>query len=159
MIQSFDDLRPRRSLWIPWIFVGGMFLVVVVNGGLIFAALSTFTGVTVGRSFDRGRTYNHVLQAAARQEALGWQAAVRWDEGLLHVSMRNREGLPVDGEWDGVLLRPLQGLEHPLDFRAAGRATSLAEAQPELPGLWEARLRFLGRSGETFEVRRRIIVP
>ena len=27
-----------------------LLLVVVVNGGLIFAALSTFTGVTVGRS-------------------------------------------------------------------------------------------------------------
>jgi nitrogen fixation protein FixH len=159
MSQSLGDLRPRRSLWIPWIFVGGMLLVVVVNGGLIFAALSTFTGVTVGRSFDRGRTYNHVLQAAARQEALGWQAAVRWEAGLLHVSMRDREGLPVEGEWEGVLLRPLQGLEHPLDFHAAGRAANLAEAQPELPGLWEARLRFLGRGGEAFEVRRRIIVP
>ena len=36
---------PKRSRWIPWIFVGGMLLVVAVNAVLVFASVSTFTGV------------------------------------------------------------------------------------------------------------------
>jgi nitrogen fixation protein FixH len=158
MIHAARDLQPRRSLWIPWIFAGGMMLVVVVNGGLIYAALSTFTGVTVGRSFDRGRTYNAVLETAARQEALGWQAEVRWEDGVLRVTAAGRDGRPVAGTWSGVLVRPLQGLEYPLTFRAAGNAYFQADAQPTLPGQWEARLRLVGSDGEVFEVRRRIIV-
>ena len=42
--QTFD---PKRSRWIPWVFVGGMLLVVVVNGVLIFSAISTFTFSTI----------------------------------------------------------------------------------------------------------------
>jgi nitrogen fixation protein FixH len=158
MNRSALDEQPRRSLWIPWVFVAGMLLVVVVNGGLIYAALSTFTGVTVGRSFDRGRTYNHVLESAARQEALGWQADVRWERGRLFASVVDRDGRPVSGTWEGVLLRPLQGIEHPLAFRAAGDAMSEADATPNLSGQWEARLRMRGPDGAVFEVRRRIIV-
>jgi hypothetical protein len=36
----------RKSSWIPWIFVGGMLVVVVVNGFMAFYAISTFTGLT-----------------------------------------------------------------------------------------------------------------
>ena len=42
-------IEPRRSAWIPWVFVGGMLLVVAVNGVLIVAAVDTFTGVTTGQ--------------------------------------------------------------------------------------------------------------
>ena len=72
-----QDFDPKRSTWIPWVFVGGMALVVLVNLVLVYAALSTFTGVTTGKSYDRGRSYNQVLAEAARQDALGWAAAYR----------------------------------------------------------------------------------
>ncbi|MGK7867219.1 FixH family protein [Falsiroseomonas sp. E2-1-a20] len=158
MSHSARDAQPRRSLWIPWIFVGGMLLVVVVNGGLVYAALSTFTGVTVGRSFDRGRTYNRVLETAARQDALGWEAEVRWEHGVLLVAAVDRDGRRVAGAWEGTLVRPLEGSELPLTFRAAGNATYVADARPALSGQWEARLRLLGPGGDVLEVRRRIIV-
>ena len=47
-MSSHRTVRPRRSAWIPWVFVGGMLLVVAVNGVLIVAAVGTFTGVTTG---------------------------------------------------------------------------------------------------------------
>ena len=44
--RPFD---PTRGRWIPWVFVGMMLLVFVVNGALIVSAVSTFTG-KIGRA-------------------------------------------------------------------------------------------------------------
>ena len=150
---------PRRGRWIPWVFVGGMALVVAVNLVLVFAALTTFTGVTTGQSYDRGRAYNAVLAEAARQDALGWTARVTFDGGLLDVAVADREGQPVRGSLEGVLLRPLDGREVPLDFVAAGAGRF--RAAPALParGQWEARLSLHGPQGDRLDIRQRIIAP
>ena len=37
-------MSDRKSNWIPWIFVGGMGVVIAVNAVLITSAISTFTG-------------------------------------------------------------------------------------------------------------------
>jgi nitrogen fixation protein FixH len=150
---------PRRSRWIPWVFVGGMLLVVAVNAVLVVAALSTFTGVTTGRSYDRGRAYNQVLEEAARQEALGWRAGITLDGAALHVAVTDREGLPVGGRLTGTLLRPLEGTEQPLDLAAAGPGRFLAALPALQPGQWEARLTLAGPQGQRFDIRQRIRVP
>jgi nitrogen fixation protein FixH len=149
---------PKRGRWIPWVFVGGMLLVVVVNAMLVFASVSTFTGVTTGHAYDRGRAYNHVLEEAARQDALGWRAQVALDGEVLSVSITDREGLPVGGRVEGVLLRPLEGAELALDFAAAGPGRFIAFAHAPGKGQWEARLALHGVRGERLDIRERIIV-
>lgn len=150
--------QPRRSLWIPWLFVAGMLLVVAVNAGLVVAALTSFTGVTVGKSYDRGRAYNHVLAEAARQDALGWRPSVTLGAGLLRVTVRDREGLPVPGRLDGVLLRPLDGTELPLDLGAVGPGEWLAPITPRA-GQWEARLRLTAPEAGHLDIRQRVLAP
>jgi nitrogen fixation protein FixH len=150
---------PNRSKWIPWAFVGAMGLVVVVNGGMIYAALSTFTGVTVGQSYDRGRTYNNVIASAERQAALGWSAQVTLREGALDVAVRDREGLPVPGRLEGVLQRPLERMALPLDFAALAPGRFLAAVAPGQPGQWEARLTLTGPDGQSFDIRQRVMAP
>ena len=152
------DFDPNRSRWIPWVFVGSMAVVVLVNLVLVYAALSTFTGVTTGRSYDRGRAYNRVLEEAARQDALGWSARVTLDGGVLSVVATDREGLPVGGRVQGVLHRPLEGAEIPLDFAAAGPGRFIAAAAPPATGQWEARLTLFGARDERLEIRQRLIV-
>jgi nitrogen fixation protein FixH len=154
--MSYAD--PQRGRWIPWIFVAGMLLVVAVNGVLVVAALTTFTGVTTGHAYDRGRTYNDVLQAAARQESLGWRAEVRLEGPGLSVRVLDRDGAAVPGRLDGVLQRPLEGMEVPLDFAALG-GRFVAAVQPPLPGQWEARLTLRAPSGDKFDIRQRVMVP
>ena len=102
-------IEPRRSAWIPWVFVGGLLLVVAVNAVLVVTAVGSFTGLTTGRSYDRGRAYNHVLAEAARQDALGWTDKVTLSAGVLRVAVRDREGNPVAGRLEGVLHRPIKG--------------------------------------------------
>lgn len=150
---------PRRGRWIPWVFVGGMLLVVLVNGGLIFASLSTFTGVTVGQSYDRGLTYNHVVEESRRQQALGWQAQLGLHNELLSVVVVDRAGQPVSGLLDGLLQRPLDGSQVPLSFRQVGAGHFEAAAAPPRPGQWEARLVLHGSGGESFDIRQRLIAP
>ncbi|PZW43051.1 nitrogen fixation protein FixH [Humitalea rosea] len=155
-MRPFD---PARGKWIPWIFAGMMTLVVAVNGGLIFAALSTFTGVTTGRAYDQGRVYNHVIEEATRQAALGWTAHVALAAGRLSVVVTDREGLPVAGHMDGLLQRPLDGRELPLSFAAPAPGRWSAEAVPPAAGQWEARLTLTGPAGRHLDIRERIIAP
>jgi nitrogen fixation protein FixH len=153
-----DDFDPKRSNWIPWAFVGGMALVVVVNLVLIYAALSTFTGVTTGKSYDRGRSYNQVLAEAARQDALGWTTQVALEGRVLSVIARDRDGLPLGGRVEGVLIRPLEGAELRLDFATAGPGRFIAFAELPAAGQWEARLTLTGERGERRDIRQRLIV-
>jgi len=153
------DYDPKRSRWIPWAFVGAFAVIIAVNLVLVYAALTTFTGVTTGKSYDRGRAYNAVLAEAARQDALGWQARVTLQDGVLTVLATDREGLPVGGRVEGVLLRPLEGAELRLDFAAAGPGKFIAFAALPGRGQWEARLRLTDARGEHLDIRQRVIAP
>jgi nitrogen fixation protein FixH len=135
-----------------------MLLVVVVNGGMAWLALSTFTGVTTPRAYDRGRTYNDVLAEAARQDAMGWKPEVTLTNGVLRLRVVDAAGAPVAGRVEGILQRPLTREAHALDFRPAGQGRWQADAAPGLPGQWEARLTLFGREGP-FDIRARVIVP
>jgi nitrogen fixation protein FixH len=148
---------PSRGRWIPWVFVGGMLVVVAVNATLIWFALTTFTGLTVGHSYDRGRTYNAVIAEAARQEALGWAARVSLEGATLAVAVTDRDGLPVAGRIAGVLLRPLEGTELPLDLAATAPGRFAARVEGLRPGQWEARLTLTGPGQAALDIRQRVI--
>jgi nitrogen fixation protein FixH len=151
-------MTARRSGWIPWVFVGAMLLVVTVNGVLVFAAVDTFTGVTVGKSYDKGRAYNHVLAEAARQDALGWKPEVALSGGALRIVVRDREGLPVEGRLDGVLRRPVEGTEISVAPGATAPGQWVAPVALRA-GQWEARLRLTAADGRHIDIVQRVIAP
>lgn len=143
----------QRSL-IPWIFVGGMAVVVAVNLGMIVTALSSFSGLAHRDAFGRGVAYNRVIAEVERQEALGW----RWQVSLapatgeaetLRLSLSDRDGRPLAGA------RIAASLERPVE-RANPIAVELAETAAgsyavavALPqrGQWDVKLSIL-RAGE-----------
>ncbi len=157
--MSASTYDPRRGRWIPWAFAGGMGVVVAVNAALIFFSVSTFTGVTVPRSYERGRGYDTVLAEAARQDALGWRAEVTLVGGALNVAATDRDGRAINGRIEGVLLRPLDGTEVPLDFAPRGLGRWAAAARPPQRGQWEARLTLYGPNETPFDIRARVIAP
>jgi nitrogen fixation protein FixH len=152
---------PRRSRWIPWVFVGGMLVVTGVNAVLIVASTSTFTGLTTGAAYDKGRAYNHVLEEAARQKALGWQARLALRGGMLQLTAGGRDGapLPAGVALSGLLRRPLSGEELPLDWLPLGGGAWQAALPGAAPGQWEARLTLQGDGEDRLMVRERIFVP
>ena len=150
---------PQRSRWIPWVFVGGMGLVLLVNIGMVYSALSTFTGVTVGQAYDRGRAYNHVLAEGARQDALGWRASVTLSGTTLVVTALDGSDQPVAGLLEGVLRRPLEGRDVPLSFATHGAGVWQSHL-PSLPaGQWEARLSLRDATGQHLDIRQRMMLP
>ncbi|MDJ0388376.1 FixH family protein [Roseomonas sp. E05] len=151
--------QSRRSGWIPWAFIGGMGLVLAVNAVLVWAALSTFTGVSVGQAYDRGLAYNDVLAETARQEALGWHASVLMDVQTLVVSVRDEAGQPVAGTLSGVLVRPVEGTRVALGFAAVAPGEFRAAAELPKRGQWEAQLRVHGAGGTHLDIRERVFVP
>ncbi|MCW8952841.1 MAG: FixH family protein, partial [Rhodospirillales bacterium] len=54
--QAANNRKP--GWWYPWIFVGGMTIVVIVNGIMIYFALSTFTGLETRNHYEKGLAYN-----------------------------------------------------------------------------------------------------
>lgn len=152
------DHDPRRGRWIPWVFVGAMAVVLAVNVGLVMSAISTFTGVTEGHSYDRGRAYNHVLEEAARQDALGWKASVAVQGTTLRIAVQDRAAAGVAGRLEGVLRRPLEGTEVPLALAAAGPG-AWDVALPALPhGQWEVRATLTDAAGHRLDIRERIVL-
>ena len=157
--MSTTMTEPRRSAWIPWVFVGGMLLVIAVNAVLVVAAVTTFTGVTVPGAYDRGRAYNQVLAEAARQDALGWRAEVSAERGLLRVAVRDREGLPVAGRLDGMLRAPVEGTELPIVPVAVAPGAWQAVLEAPRPGQWQVRLSLTGAEGQRFDIRQKVVLP
>ncbi len=157
---------PRRSRWIPWAFVAFMGVVIAVNAVFVWLALSTFTGTTVDRAYERGRLYNEVLAEAERQRAIGWRFEIAFrpaaeQRGTLFVYARDASGVPLDRlEFEAIALRPLERPDPlPLALRESGRGRYVAEIDLPKRGQWEVRL--AARRGEVgpVEVRERIIVP
>jgi nitrogen fixation protein FixH len=153
-----EAASPRRSGWIPYAFIGAMLFVVAVNGGLVYAALSTFTGVTVGQAYDRGRAYNDVIAEAERQEALGWTPELVLSAETLRVNVRDRAGVPVTGRLEGFLLRPIEGSTLPLELTPVMAGQWAALVSPK-PGQWEARLRLTTADGRRLDIRQRLLAP
>ena len=157
MSLSIPEHDPRRSRWIPWVFVGGMLLVLAVNVGMVISALTTFTGVTTGRAYDKGRAYNHVLEEAARQDALGWRATVAVEARTLRLAVLDRAGQAVAGRVEAELHRPMDGLRLPLALSADGTGWT-ADVSAAHAGLWEAQATLTDAEGHRLDIRQRVVL-
>jgi nitrogen fixation protein FixH len=153
---------PRDSRWIPWTFVIGFGLVFVVNGLLIWFAVSSFSGVAVEGPFDRGRTYNTVIAEAKRQADLGWRVEIALEGKRVVASVVDRDGAPVDLlAVEGRLVRPVERIaDVPVALAGAGGGRYVGAVDLPKPGLWDAKLTFeTRRSGQRLQTVTRVIAP
>ncbi|MGI9417787.1 MAG: FixH family protein [Geminicoccaceae bacterium] len=139
-------VRPAGG-WIPWVFVGLFGIVLVANGTMIAVAISTFTGMETTSAYKKGIDYNKRLAAAARQEALGWQASVDASPGdngevVLTFDLKDKKGAPVAAaDVRARLDRPLQqGLDQSVTLNETGSGRYAATVALPLKGQWEVEL-------------------
>ncbi|BBK44984.1 membrane protein [Allostella vacuolata] len=155
---------PRRSAWIPWIFVGGMLLVVAVNAVMVRLAIGTFSGVTVERPYERGIAYNAVLAAQERQDRLGWtaKAELRTVDGRREIVLllADREGRALSpASLAAHLERPLEpGSRRDLSIDPTGDGRYAAPIDGLQPGQWDVTIDARGPDGR-LHVRQRLIAP
>jgi nitrogen fixation protein FixH len=163
-MSTHAEQRPVDRL-IPWLFVLGFLVVILVNALMVYVALGSFSGLVTDRPYDRGRAYNTTLEARAKQDALGWTSRFALDsqgDGTqrLLLDVADQAGAPIAGATvDVTLVRPVErGHDRgvALSERGAGRyAGTVALA---LPGLWEARI-VVQRGADRFAAIKRVMVP
>jgi len=142
-----EDQPKRKSLWIPWCFVGFFLVVVTVNGIMLSFALSSFNGLSTDGAFDRGLAYNEILAEREAQEALGWQLAAVAEplgEGVIDVRLQALDdtGLPVtDAQVVAQLTRPINdGHDFSAELSHRGDGVYGALVPVPLDGRWNLRM-------------------
>ncbi|MEA1651031.1 FixH family protein [Nitrospirillum sp. BR 11164] len=160
--RSPSPAQAKRSL-IPWIFVGGMGVVIVVNSILIYYAMHSWTGIVTAKPYERGIEYNKVLEAQAQQDALGWvfDADIEpWgDSNILTVRITARDGAALDGmALTGRLVRPIDIMpDVPLTFTAAGNGRYTASVVLPKHGQWDLKLK-AEKGADWYHLTRRLFV-
>jgi nitrogen fixation protein FixH len=153
---------PARSVWrlFPWLVAVAMGVVVVVNAGMIYAALASFPGKTGDDGFDLSNQYDAVLDHAQRAAELGWTMLARADgTGTPEVTLTDRQGSPLTGASVAAAAeRPLGAPEtHRLMFHETDAGHYVADTALTLPGQWELTLS-ASAGGHEVAATRRIIV-
>lgn len=70
--------------------------VLAVNAAMIYAALSTYSGVTAAEPYRKGLHYNERVRASERQAQLNWQDVVTIDrDGQVSLSITAADGRPI----------------------------------------------------------------
>lgn len=79
-------------------FVAFFGCIFVVNGSMIYSALSTNTGLVANEPYRKGLHYNDRIAAAERQALLDWRESVTLDrDGTVTVRLTAGEDRPVPG--------------------------------------------------------------
>ncbi len=170
--MSYIDWKPAPSDGLPpgsrtpWRFfplglVLSIGVVVVVNAGMIYAALHTFPGAAGDdESFALSNHYDTVLEQAQRVAALGWVVTAETDgAGKVVVTLAARDGVPLGGALlTGSAERPLGTPQtYAVRFAEAAHGHYVADAPLPLPGQWDVTLSAsVGNSA--MAVTRRVIV-
>jgi nitrogen fixation protein FixH len=160
---SLAARRPRNIsghdvLVVCLTFFGAIF---AVNGALIYAALSTHTGLVANEPYRKGLAYNERILADERQARLGWSERLEVGrDGHLQLVLAEQDGSPVRGlRIEGVLGRAATN-RYDVNLAFVETAPGQYEAQgPELPaGSWLISLEARPVEGAqpSYRLRRRL---
>jgi nitrogen fixation protein FixH len=144
--------------WFPYGLVGAMALTFVVNGYMVYDAVSTFPGAAGTDGFDLSNGYGRVMAAEQRHAALGWQADIQVGAdhtAVLRLSERN--GTPLIAMIDAQAERPV-GPRDSAKLRFMSQGNGLYQADtPLFSGQWDIMLA-IHANGQSYTMTRRVIV-
>lgn len=133
-------------------FVGGFSIIIGVNIVLAVSAVRTFPGVEVKSPYVASQEFE---ARRAAQEALGWHAAARYEDGRFSLALTDAEGRPAPAQDLAVHIgRPtMERADAPVALDAAGQA-----ALDLAPGLWRVDVTARAEDGTLFEQRLKLWV-
>ncbi len=154
----------RRLTWGPWVFFAMFAVIIAVNGVMVAFAFGTWTGLETHGAYEKGLAYNKTLEAARRQDALGWQVEIGLEQRdaekvWLEVTFRDPDDRPLRlHAVEAHLVRPTHtgyDLAVPLARLQTGRYGT--ELTPPLPGQWDIRVK-AQHDGGTYQATRRVTI-
>ena len=172
-MTRFPDLKKARPSifsnyrWIPWTIVACFALVFAVNGGLVYFALESWTGLTTDHAYEDGLEYNRVIDESEKEAKLGWNHAIAFvsdgegtQSGQLVVQSKDKSGQPLDNlTLKAEFERPVEELPS-VAATLVGNGAGRYAASVTLPraGQWQVYL-VAGVYNAIYRTGRRIIVP
>ncbi len=156
----------ERGWWYPYIFLGMLGLVVVVNGALAYFATSTFNGLVAENAYEKGNSFNKSLAAARDQADMGWTVDATLTPGAsghgaeIAISFKNKEGKALDGlDVQALADRPnIAGVERRIVFTPKGNGQYAAQVDFPQAGQWDVDFLASG-DGTTYQMLRRFVIP
>ena len=133
---------PRRGLrgsHVLLIFIGFFATIFLVNGIMIYDALSTFGGIETADAYRKGLAYNERI-AEGPQAQRGWRDSLAYasETQRVRVEVTDAAGAGVPGlALAGEIGRPATDrFDRKLDFTQTGPGTYEADAAGFEPGWW-----------------------
>jgi nitrogen fixation protein FixH len=131
---------PRLAGWHVLAAVLAFFAAVLaVNAVMIYAALSTYSGVTAAEPYRKGLHYNARILAAERQAQLDWKEVLNIEpDGHVVLSLRGADGRPISNlEVELSIGRPSTNRQdRHLRLLAQDAGGYSAQIAPLPPGAW-----------------------
>ena len=140
--SSIPD-SPRRGLrggHVLLIFIGFFATIFLVNGIMVYDALSTFGGLETPDAYRKGLAYNQRIAEGVAQEQRGWRDKLAWipETQRVRFDLTDTAGAGVPGlVIGGEIGRPATDrFDRKLGFKQTGPGTYEAEAASLEPGWW-----------------------
>ena len=91
-----------------WLFLGFFATVFIVNGAMIYSAVTTHSGLVANEPYRKGLHYNERITADERQARLGWTGTLEVGrDGRVRLALTEADGRPVRAmKIAGMLGRP-----------------------------------------------------
>ena len=165
MIEMTMNSKRADGWWYPWLFVGGMAIVIIVNGFLVYFALGTWTGLESDNHYRRGLDYNKYLDAAAAQKAMGWKTQTTLTkvggETVLRVRMTDPKGDVLPNlKVHAFFVRPTsEGHDFDTPMKEVEAGVYRHAVVPTLPGQWDVRIVANSDDGKHFQNVERLSTP
>ncbi len=136
----------KSDRFIPMYFVMFFCFLFVVDGTMVYLAVSSHRGVVNENAYEAGLKYNQVLKEAEAQEKSGWSSNIALQkDGKISVALSDAEGTVLTAvDVTGRVVRPTQdGYDFDLVFKSQKSDTGIyiAEADFPLSGSWEILIR------------------
>lgn len=153
------QLRDRPMSFVPWLFPLGLGLVIAVNMGMLWFALSTFPGTVTRNAYEEGRKYDRILAVEAKQAQLGWVVDIAFAADVadtLEVRYRDREGRPIDGLVPAVVASRPVGDSTIVEATLHPSGAGLYRGALPLPrrGVWDLRVSAENGDGRYYSATR-----
>jgi nitrogen fixation protein FixH len=154
--------------WIPWALAAMFLPVAAVNGLLVKLALSSNTGLVSDNAFDTGQSYNQIIAAGQKQQALGWKAVTQLQplpaadsphRARLIVSLRDATGAPLHGlKVSGRLYSPVDPQpDQAVSLTESGDGQYRQDLSLPRGGQWDAQLMAWGEA-KGFAIEQRLVL-
>jgi nitrogen fixation protein FixH len=148
--------RNERSV-IPYLFIIFFAIIFIVDGIIVYLALSTSTGLYTDNAYEKGLMYNKIIAQFNQQEQSPLKPTIKIDSNNVLKVKIGLDNLDQVSNVIADFISPVQAKE---DFRVKltqknGEYVALIKAPR--PGQWQVRVHFES-SGKEYQYNKRVLI-